>query len=241
MNPLAFLDQAREQLSRYETVSLVRTKIVEVDENNNAFHCCDASGQIWRSRALLLASGLIDKLPSIPGIEAYYGTSIHHCPYCDGWENRNKAIGVIGADQAAVDLAEELLRWSDRVVLIGPTDSTPRPVHTKKVEFMAGLITGLDGEAGKLKSLILHDGTRRPMDALFFSPAQVQHADIARKLGCAFEEEAIRSDDHCQTRKAGLFVAGNVSKGMQLAIVAAADGVKAGAAINAWLADQGLR
>jgi thioredoxin reductase len=241
VNPKSFLAEARRQLQRYDTVSIVATRIIDVTHDPAGFHCRDHNGVMRSSRALLLATGLIDKLPDIPGIDDYYGISIHHCPYCDGWENRGKALGVVGSDQTAADLAEELLRWSDRVTLISHDDSAKAAPQVEGVKSISGRITQLEGEAGKLKAVVLHHGSRLALDALFFSPAQVQHAEIARKLGCTFEQAEIQSDDDCHTRTDGLFAAGNASRGMQLAIVAAAEGAKAGAAINEWLTAQGLR
>jgi len=74
-------------------------------------------GSTENSRTLLLATGLHDELPMIPGFDRFYGRSAHHCPYCDGWEHRDQPLAVLGANTEAVDLAIELLLWSKDVIL----------------------------------------------------------------------------------------------------------------------------
>lgn len=117
IGPRKFLDHAREQLAKYETVSFVKTTIAAVTREGALFVVRDREGNIRKSKAVLLATGLVDQLPDVPNMDNYHGISVHHCPYCDGWENRGKVLGVIGADEAAKQLALELRLWSREVTL----------------------------------------------------------------------------------------------------------------------------
>ena len=242
VNPKHFLESARRQLGRYETVSMIPTTIKKVRREDDGFVSIGSTGECIRSRVLLLATGLIDKLPDVPGLKDYYGISVHHCPYCDGWENRGKRIGVIGTDDHAAKLATELLRWSGSVVLFTNGDDLSVGVgDLKDITVIRGKIAELGGAEAKLSAVILSNSRRVEIDALFFSPHQIQHAAIAADLGCALKGESILSTGDCKTRIDGLFAAGNAAEGIQLAIVAAAEGAKAAAAINDWLTDHGRR
>src|SRR4029450_5102035 len=75
------------------------------------------SDQCLRGRKVLLATGVVDKLPSIPGIDAFYGKSVHHCPYCDGWEHRDEPVSVYGRGHSGTALALMMRNWSKDVAL----------------------------------------------------------------------------------------------------------------------------
>jgi thioredoxin reductase len=236
--PLEFLRRSRAQLERYETVRYVTTTIVDVEHGKAGFITRDAAGKEWRSRALLIATGLVDRLPAVPGIEDFMGTSVHHCPYCDGWENRGKRLGVIGSDPDAVGLGIELLRWSGDVTIYtngGKQDLAADPARKPPLEFVTEKISALEGGGGKLVSILLENGGRRDCDSLFFFPSQYLHSDLALKLGCQIEGEALACGPSGETMTDGLFLAGNATVGVQMALLAAAEGLKAGVAINNWL------
>jgi len=237
--PRQFLDTSRDQLRRYPGVRYIRTTVEDVSRDQGYFICTDRLGQQVRSTALLLATGLVDQLPDIPAIRDYYGISVHHCPYCDGWENRGKRIGVVGSDGDTMALARELTQWSEEIVIFTHGEAPPeKEVQPGGPPSFNGRIKALEGDGGALKAVLLQGGRRIPVDTLFFSPRQVQHAPLAEKLGCRLAGEAIRCGDGCETGVDGLFVAGNASEGLQLAIVAAAEGAQAGASIHEWLASR---
>jgi thioredoxin reductase len=242
VDPTEFLSIARKQLEKYETVSFMGDTVEDVTRNGIGFQAECASGHLYLAKAVLIATGLVDLLPAVSGIRDFYGISVHHCPYCDGWEHRGERIAVLGSDEASVDLALELLRWSQDVSLftmgieITPVASVER-LHALPVNVIEGRIAALEGSEGRVERLRMEDGTVHECDAVFFSPVQAQHSSLARRLGCDVDGNAgaVVSQPDCSTGIQGLFVAGNASKGIQMAIVAAAEGVKAAAAINRWL------
>jgi thioredoxin reductase len=221
---------------------MVSGTVVDVSNEGSCFLIREKAGREWRSRTVLIATGLVDHLPEIPDIAKYYGTSVFHCPYCDAWENRGLPMGVISGDEAAAQLAEELLAWSDDVTLFShredASDIQKRLVGTP-VKVVPGEVTGLEGEGGILHFVCVGD-RRTECRALFFSPAQAQHSTLAQRLGCRMEEGMVGCGPDGGTGVAGLFVAGNVSGGVQMAIVAAAEGVKAAVAIHEWLSRYAL-
>jgi hypothetical protein len=115
--PAEFLQICRDQLRRYETIEFRKVKVVDVEREDCRFTAILETGERVAGRMLLLATGLVDELPQIENFRQFYGSTVHNCPYCDGWECRNQPIAVIGGNQDSVDLAIELLLWSKDLVL----------------------------------------------------------------------------------------------------------------------------
>ncbi|MBB6609751.1 NAD(P)/FAD-dependent oxidoreductase [Pontibacter sp. Tf4] len=237
MSPLEFIKKGREELQRYN-IELLDKLVVTATYSKGSFVVNDADGAVYRSKKLLLATGLKDKLPEIEGIEAFYGKSVHHCQYCDGWENRDKAIAVYGKNRDGIGQALSLKTWSDRVTLY--TDGTDKlrridreRLQRNDVKVCTIRITGLKGENGMLQQILLANGEAHEQQALFFSSASVQQCDLGEQLGCEFTSKGIIKTRRQQnTHIPGLYVAGDADRDMQLVIVAAAEGAKAGVAIN---------
>src|ERR1044072_4531742 len=110
--PAEFLRIARDELQRYETVELRQAEVVDADAVADGFAVKLASGETLKSRKLLLATGVRDELPNIDGVSEFYGPSVFHCPYCDGWEPRDQPLAVSGRGENGSGLALELLLWS---------------------------------------------------------------------------------------------------------------------------------
>ena len=239
ISPKEFLERSRAQLLPYENVSFIAASVREIEKLEKGYRVSAEDGRQWRSKAVLLATGLIDKLPDIPGLQDCYGISVHSCPYCDAWEKRGDRLGVIGGDEAAINLGLELLIWSNQVTLF--TNSAPgtQPITFpagRSLNVVEGAISILNRNGPHLQFVVIDDRSYA-CDALFFSPVQSQHQDFAAKLGCHLAAGEVECGPEGGTGLSGLFVAGNASCGIQMAIVAAAEGLKAAAAINDWLID----
>ncbi|MEX1048218.1 MAG: NAD(P)/FAD-dependent oxidoreductase [Akkermansiaceae bacterium] len=241
--PDDFLELARSQLNPYETVCQIRGRVSEVTRDANKF-TMSCENETYTARAVLLATGLVDRLPEIPGVEQFYGKTLHHCPYCDAWEHRGQRIGVLGSDAAAIELALELVLWSPQVTLFTQGTKVSEPLSLERlqaagVRLVEDRPVALDGQ-GSLLSGVRTRGGLHPCDALFFSPQQVQRSPLAERLGCEVDDTGcvIDSNSDGTTGQQGLFIAGNASKGIQMAIIAAAEGLKAGATINNWLLER---
>jgi thioredoxin reductase len=201
------------------------------------------TGDKLRSRKLLLATGVRDVLPDIPGFDELYGRSIHHCPYCDGWERRDQRLVAYGRGKSAVGLALSLRTWSDRVTACieaeelsgkdrercGDCGITVRPER----------ISRLLSEAGELRTIEFESGPPLDCDAIFFNTAQVQRTDLASRLGCATDDwGAAETSSRQRTSVGGLFVAGDADRDVQFVVVAAAEGATAAVAINKELQEE---
>ena len=248
--PAAFLQIARDQLEPYGSVSLRDAEATDAEAAPGGFRVrLDAAGDAeeWlECRTLLLATGVVDDVPVLDGIERYYGRSVHHCPYCDGWEHRDEPIAVYGCTEAAAKYAIAMMVWSPDVVLC--TDGFPAfppdlagELAAHGIAIYPQKILRLEGEGDRLARIVLEDGSVVARTALFFSTAQRQRSGLAARLGCHFTEAgAVATGESEATDVPGLFVAGDASRDAQLVVVAAAEGALAAVAINTLLTRQDL-
>lgn len=246
--PEEFRRLSREQLAKYPCVEVRDGEVIDAQRGNEQFTVRLKDGSEHTARILLLATGLKDDVPKVEGMGRFYGTSVHVCPYCDGWEHNDQTMVVYGQGQMGADLALEMLAWSSDVTWCTDGDETQVPLacDTKlrhyKVRTIRKKIARLEGQGDRLCGVRFADGEFLPCDALFFASTQRQHSDLAKKLGCAVCEDCVALD-HKETEATdvpGLYVAGNTSSGLQLVIMAAADGTQAAFKINEALLDADL-
>jgi thioredoxin reductase len=186
-----------------------------------------------RARLLLIATGVVDRIPAIPGIEEFYGTSVHHCPYCDGWEWRDHPLAIVGRGKAGIALTLKMRSWSRDLVLC--THGPARYSFVELEEFrrhgipvITSRIDRLEGKAGKLTTIHFRDGHSIARDAIFFTAPQDQRCNIARDLGCELTtQNVIRVTRRQETNIPGVYVAGDAARDVHFAIIAAAEGAKA--------------
>jgi thioredoxin reductase len=250
IEPGAFLRLGREELRPYETVELKQTEVTDArrlaDTAADNFELTLSSGDRLTSRKLLLATGVIDELPEIEGFSEFYGTSVFHCPYCDGWEMRDQPLAVYGHGENGVGLALELTFWSRNLVLC--TDGLSRlsgddiqRLERRNILLNENKIARLEGAAGVLERIVFANGESLTARGMFFSTGQKQGSDLPQKLGCKFTEQGcVRTYDYEMTDVPGLYVAGDASRFVQFAIVAASEGALAAVAINKELMKEDL-
>ena len=243
IDPAEFLRIGREQLGRYETVELVTGEVVGGRCREGRFDVRLADGTSQSSRALLLATGVVDELPEIDGVEQLYGRSVFHCPYCDGWEVRDRPLAMYKRGPGGAKAALELTVWSRDVVLCtdGPAELSVEDrsrLDRNGVAVDKGRLVRLEGTDGRLQRLVFADGRTLDRQALFFSTGSRPHSDLAETLGCDLGKKGTADIDPKGTAGVpGLFVAGDAAGGVQMVIVAAAEGLKAAEAVNAMLAE----
>jgi len=199
-------------------------------------------------RRLLLATGLKDLTPTTPGWLDFYGSSVFHCPDCDGFEVSGRRVAALGCDGAVVGLVRSLLTWTDRLVVLtdGPadwlTEADRAELAERAIPIVTDRIVGLEGRlpAGELERVRLDDGTAIECDALFFHFGTVPASDLHQQLGCRLDPESglVATDESQETSVAGVYAAGDLSPRSQLAIVAAAEGAMAGISIHRSLAHE---
>jgi thioredoxin reductase len=235
--PLELLRLGRQELEPYG-IEFRHVEVTEIDRTEELFEVLFATAASVRARSILIATGVRDHLPSIAGIDECYGITVHHCPYCDGWEHRDKTLAVIGRGAAAAALSLSLRVWSDRVVLctngaVGLTRNQRDQLAAQGVAIRQERIARVDHAKGFVRQLLFARGDAVPCDAVFFSGTQTQQSDFPKRLGCEFTRKgAVKTDHLGETCVPGIYVVGDASYDVQFAIVAAAEGAKAAVAIN---------
>jgi thioredoxin reductase len=246
--PSLLLQEARRQLRRYKTVSLQAATVTGIDRHPDGFVLATDDGRELRARTLLVATGVVDELPPLEGIEGLFGRSVHVCPYCDGWEHRNAPIAAYGRGEKGAGLALLVRQWTDDVVLCtngpaGLSDLQRRQLQGRGINVWEQSIVKLHGAEGCLRAIEFRDGSRLLRQALFFNTGQHPRSPLLERLGCVFEDDGgVRCSETGETSIPSVFVAGDVSRDVQLAIIAAAEGARAALAINRRLleAESGL-
>lgn len=245
MAPADFLRAAREQIHQYETVELRDVEVVHAECREGRFHVTLQDGVRLAARKLLIATGVVDNLPSIPGFKELYGRSVFHCPYCDGWEVRDQPLAVYGRGARGLGLSLELTGWSRDVVLC--TDGPPEleagdiaRLTRNGIMLREEPVARLEGSDG-LEQVVFERGDPLARRALFFTTGQTQQSELARTLGCEINEKGtVRTGKYEATHLPGLFVAGDASRAVQWVVVAAAEGAEAAFAINTDLLKEDL-
>jgi len=246
--PAEFLRLSREELKKYDCVQLRHGEVTDATCAKDArFDVCLAGGDRFRSRKLLLATGVVDNLPPIDGFRELYGRSVFHCPYCDGWEIRDQPLAVYGNGDRGSGVALELTQWSRDLVIFtdGPSVidvESMEKLRRNGIRVIEDRVLRLDGQDGTLTHVVLANGERLPRRALFFSTGQYQRSDLLGRLGCEFNDKGtVRTGKYETTHLPGLFVAGDASRAVQWVVVAAAEGAEAAFAINTDLIKEDLR
>jgi thioredoxin reductase len=242
-----FLEIAREQLRPYETIELRRIQVTSARRLPNGFELTLTNGETVAARKLLLATGVVDELPGLNGLQDFYGRSVFHCPYCDGWEVRDQPLAVYGNGENGTALSLELTLWSHDVVLCtdGPSqltvEQTERMAH-HGIEIWEDKISRLEGRDGILEYIVFANGDRLGRRAMFFSTGQKQGSDLAKQLGCEFTDDGcVATGEYETTSVPGLYAAGDASRLVQFVIVAASEGAQAAVAINKELMKEDLK
>jgi thioredoxin reductase len=245
MPPSEFLQTAREQMRQYETVEMRDIAVVHAECRDGTFHVTLQDGVRLAARKLLIATGVSDNVPSIPGFRELYGIGVFHCPYCDGWEVRDQPLAVYGRGARGLGLSLELTGWSRDIVLCtdGPSELAADDIARltrNGVVVRDDRVARLEGTAA-LERIVFATGEPLPRRAVFFTTGQTQQSDLARTLGCEINEKGtVRTGKYEATHLSGLYVAGDASRAVQWVIVAAAEGAEAAFAINTDLLKEDL-
>ncbi|WEO98833.1 NAD(P)/FAD-dependent oxidoreductase [Streptomyces sp. FXJ1.172] len=242
MSPAEFLAVGREEIARYG-VELVRERVVDADGDGEGFTARLAGGRTVRARQLVIATGLKDELPEVPGLAARFGRDVVHCPYCHGWEVRDLPTGVLATSPLSVHQALMVTQWSGDVRLFlhevsesELTDDDLRRLAAAGVETVPGKVEGLVVDGDRLTGVRLADGTVHDREVLYAAPRAVPQNDLLVKLGAELRETPFGSypvtDERGLTTVPGLWAAGNAGGFAEQVINAASRGYRAGAAIN---------
>ena len=239
LDPADLRDRGRTELGRYG-VDVMTAEVQGAEVLDGTIRVASSRGTEL-TRTVLLATGMLDEVPEIPGFDDVWGISAHTCPYCDGFEHRNERLAILAAGARGEHLAVLLRQWSDDVVLLS---NGPHGLERDQLERLQALgipinetpVTAVDSDGGHLRRLRLGDGETLDRDALFFYVGWQLRNDVARKLGCQVRDDgSIAVDAGQATTVDRVYAAGNCADPKALVPAAAGSGATAAVAINAHL------
>ncbi|HEY7076240.1 MAG TPA: NAD(P)/FAD-dependent oxidoreductase [Solirubrobacteraceae bacterium] len=234
--PAELLQAARAEVRRYG-VDLVEDRVVDAAAG---FALRLASGRTVEARRVLLATGALDDLPDVAGARERWGRDLLHCPYCHGWEVRDRRIGVLGS----VEHAHLLRQWTDDLVLFthrsAVTAEERATLRARGIAVVDGTVERLVVTDDRLRAIELAGGRTVARDALFIRPALRAHADgPAAALGCELLADGlVRADADGRTSVPGVWAAGNAANPRAQVITAAGEGSAVAIAINTGLVQE---
>jgi thioredoxin reductase len=234
MPPADLLEAARAEVRRYG-VEIAEDRVVDATAG---FALRLAGGRTVDARHVLLATGAADDLPDVLGARERWGRDLLHCPYCHGWEVRDRRIGVLGTGPGSVEHAHLLRQWTDDVILFpnrhAVTAGERATLDARGIAVVDGSVERLVVTDDRLRAVRLADGRTVARDALFIRPALRAHADgPAAALGCELLAGGlVRADADGRTSVPGVWAAGNAANPRAQVITAAGEGSAVAIAIN---------
>lgn len=248
MPPAELLERGRAEVRGYGG-RVESGRITAVSRVTAGFTVTLADGRSVRARRLLVTTGLVDELPDIPGLRERWGRDVLHCPYCHGWEVRDRAIGVLSTGPMSVHQALLFRQLSEDVVFFThtrpiPTEAEAQRLAARGIRVVEGEIAGVDIVDDRLVGIRLGEGTAVAREAVAVGPRMVARAEFLDDVGLrAVEHPAgvglhIPADATGRSEVPGVWVAGNVTDPSAQVGAAAAAGAFAGAQINADLVEE---
>jgi len=238
----------RDECARYGVEFVGGIVDQAINETGELFAICLRGGTTVESQRILLAIGIKDVWPALPGLDACYGETVHVCPDCDGYETRNCKTVVVGKGRKAVGMALALTTWTRQIVIC--TNGEPPDMEQQLLDQLKALnipvldqpITCVLSRNKEISGIELAGGMSLDCERLYFAIGQYPSDDLGAQLGC--KRDALGRlviDEHNHTSVMNVFAAGDIAGGPQLAIAAAASGAIAAVAIHASLLPEGRK
>lgn len=238
--PGTMLAIARAQVAAYPTAAFVEGKAVSASQDRDDFSVALSTGERLEAARLVLAFGISDELPAIPGLVERWGKTVLHCPYCHGYEFSGRQLGVLSVSPASIHQAMLIAEWGPTTLYLNgepaPDAAALADLRRRGITVEPAPVKALRGDNVRLSAVELADGRLSAIDALYLGPRTRLNSDIAQQLGCELVEgrfgPIIRTDDTRMTSTSGVFAAGDVTRDAHNATWASADGVTAGTAVH---------
>lgn len=236
-SPDAIAADARARLTSYPTVVWVDGTATRAQKIDNGFSIETADGGVYDASRLVLATGVIDELPEIPGLKERWGRSIFHCPYCHGYELDNGRLGVLATGPLSMHQALLIPEWGETTLFTNgafePNDEQIVRLRERGVVIESETVVAITGDRAGVQ---LHDGRTIELDGLFTAPRLTPASSLAEQLGCALEEGAfgsiVQTDAAKETTVPGVFACGDTARAAGSVTFAVGDGAMAGLATH---------
>jgi thioredoxin reductase len=229
---------AKQQVEKYETVVFSNEIVINASKTESGFNVQIESGETFRARKLIFATGVKDIMPGIEGYAECWGISVLHCPYCHGYEVRDERTGILGNGEYAFEFCNLISNWTEDLTLFTNGPSTLTAEQTAKIErhnirIVENEIGKLEHTNGYLENVVFKDGARLSVKALYTRNPFEQHCTIPAALGCELTDEGyIRTDFSQKTSVRGIFACGDNTARARTIANAVAMGTAAGMMAN---------
>lgn len=238
--PGDILARAREQLAAYPTTTFARGEAASVERGSDGFAVTLGSGEVMTGGKLILAFGINDVLPEIPGLAERWGQSVIHCPYCHGYEFAGQRLGVLGMSANSLHQAMLIPEWGPTTFFLNgqpePDAATLAGLEARGVQIERAGVVALRGEGTALSTVQLADGRQARIDALYIGAPTRLNSPLAGQLGCAIDDgplgQIVRTDAMKLTTVPDVWAVGDITRGFHNVTFAVADGVMAGTAAH---------
>lgn len=242
--PHEILTIAREQTLKYPTITLLHNEAVQCIPISDGFEVRTRSGEIFSTKKVILAAGIKDQIPDIPGFAECWGISVIHCPYCHGYEYGHQHTGIFANGEIAFEMAKLISNWTKDLILFTNGKSTlsedqVKIIRNNNIQIMEEVIEGVHHHNGQVTAVRLQNGTEIKLMALYARLPFVQHSDIALQLGCSFTDQGhIQVDARQKTTIPGVYACGDSASGIRSIANAVNSGTMAGVMANLELIEE---
>jgi thioredoxin reductase len=242
--PAAIAQKALKAVKVYPSVTVHFGTVVKVFKADFSFKAETETGEVFVAQKLIFANGLQDTLPPIKGFKDCWGITALHCPYCHGYEFKDRPTGLILDGTSFLNTAATIHQLSKNLVVLtngikALSEKQNRILTQNKIEVVFTPIEAIEHENGRLHGVVFTDGTRRDFDVLYTHTERLYNSQLAESLGCALGAEGyIKSDWLCKTNVPGVFACGEVAGAARSVAVAVAAGNTAGIAANTELCNE---
>lgn len=242
--PYEIAEQGKKQVLKYDTIKLIDGLATKGQKEDNLFVIELQTGETFKAKKVLFATGVKDILPDIKGFSECWGISVLHCPYCHGYEVKHEKTGIIANGDLGFELSRLIDNWTKNLTLFtnGPStlsNDQAKKLAEHKITIIEKEVSHLDHNKGYIQKIVFKDGTTETVNAVFARGSFEQHCEIPKMLGCELTEQGyIKIDDFHRTTVQGMYAAGDNTTMFRAVSAAVAAGTKAGAMINKDLIDE---
>jgi thioredoxin reductase len=239
-DPASMLATARSQVAKYPSATFIDGQAIRAAREPDGFSVTLETGDVLETSRLVLAFGISDELPAIPGLAERWGKSVLHCPYCHGFEFSGRQLGVLNVSPMSVHQAMLIAEWGPTTLYLngaaGPDGEVLDHLRKRRVAIEPARVRALHGDGNQLTTIELADGRTCGIDALYLGPRTRLNSGVAQQLGCELDEGAygpiIRTDGQKMTTIPGVYAAGDITRSAHNVTWASADGVTAGLSLH---------
>jgi thioredoxin reductase len=242
--PSVIAERAKIQVLNYSTVGSLNDIAVSGKKNGNVFEITTQKGEVIEAKKLVFATGIKDSMPPIKGFKECWGISVVHCPYCHGYELRNKKTGIMANGERAFHLASLVNNLTKEITLLTSgkaefSEEQKQKLNKHKIEIVETEISEIEHIEGYVKNVVFSDGTKISFDGVYASVPFTQHSNIPIDLGCELTEHGyIKIDGFQKTNIESVFACGDNSSMMRSVANAVYTGNLAGVMANKELTDE---